>query len=222
MTKETREKWNTLKYEMEKNSFLLSVLEARLSVVLHAESMGYSDSVTALIAKISPQYVKMLRAIKDKHGGSIEDMAQIAFDKVYVLDGSKRDFSKFRHFDTDLLTEWFALKQREQELMVGLIEKDELEAQFQQEYMDRFGIDIEIHELPRRQEQQELEEANVDSNTWELEVAMRFLVKLARAGGADLRQAYLVMNQEGAGFTDYDVFLRSFDAFAEKEDKQDG
>ena len=141
----SKQRFTELMYEYEKNSFLLSILEARLAVVLHAESMGYSDTVTALIAKISPQYVKMLRAIKDKNGGSIEEMAQNAFDKIYVYDGySKRDFSKFRQFDEELLSEWFELKQRERELRAGLIEKDEVIANFQHAFYMNFGEDVSV------------------------------------------------------------------------------
>ena len=166
-----RERFTELMYEYEKNSFLLSILEARLAVVLHAESMGYSDTVTALIAKISPQYVKMLRAIKDKNGGSIEEMAQIAFDKIYVYDGySKRDFSKFREFDTSLLEEWFALKQRERELRAGLIKQDEAIADFKHAFYMTFGADIDVRvkqEQKTDQKPKEVKEKDEDDETVE-------------------------------------------------------
>jgi hypothetical protein len=35
-----RERLTELRYQMEKNSFILSIIEARIAVILHAEEMG--------------------------------------------------------------------------------------------------------------------------------------------------------------------------------------
>lgn len=173
-----RERFTELMYEYEKNSFLLSILEARLAVVLHAESMGYSDTVTALIAKISPQYVKMLRAIKNHNRGTIEELAQIAYDKIYVLDGSKRDYSKFRAFDEELLSEWFALKQRERELRAGLIEQDEAIANFQHAFYMNFGADIDVR--IKQEQKTEPKSEEVKNKDEDDETVIEFNVRLAK------------------------------------------
>ncbi len=166
-----RDRLTELRYQMEKNSFILSLLESRIAVALHAESMGYSDTETALIAKISPQYVKLIRAIVNKFPkNSIEENAQELFDKIYLYSGySKRDYSKFQMYDEKLVEEWFALKERERELRAGLIKKDEAVADFQHAYYTEFGVDIEIRELPQKPEyKQENETEPEEDNSKEM------------------------------------------------------
>ena len=55
-----RERLTELRYQMEKNSFILSIIEARISIIWHAEEMGYSITDTAIITRTSTHYVSFV------------------------------------------------------------------------------------------------------------------------------------------------------------------
>lgn len=155
-----KERFNELRYQMEKNSFVLNVLESRTAAVLHAESMGYNDTETAMISRISTEYVKLIRAVKNQHPGSIEDIAQELYDRIYMQTGWKRDYSRFQLFDEELIERWFIVKEQERQLRAGNIDLDDFIATAKHAYWSKTGKDVdvivrEIEEKPEQLEQQE-------------------------------------------------------------------
>lgn len=160
-----RERLTELRYQMEKNSFILSIIEARIAVILHAEEMGYPDTETGLITKTSPQYVAMVRSLKDKYSSkeapngmrasSIEELAQIIYDKVYVED--HKYAGQFSKFDTDLLDSWFELKQRQEALFNSIIDRQQAQAVFKDSYFQKFGKKLSIREIQEKSEQTQQE-----------------------------------------------------------------
>jgi hypothetical protein len=160
MTKGTtaKERFNELRYQMEKNSFVLSVLESRLVAVLNAESMGYDDLDTALITHISTEYVKFIRAVKDKHSGSIEEMAQKLYDHIYIDSGI---YGKFRLYDEELIEKWFANREQERQLRAGDIALDDFIASAKRAYETKTGKEA-IVIVKEKTKEVELEEEDYE------------------------------------------------------------
>lgn len=155
-----KERFNELRYQMEKNAFILSVLESRTAAVLHAESMGYDDTETAMICRINAEYVKLIRAVKNQHPGSIECIAQELYDRIYMQTGWKRDYSRFQLFDEELIERWFIVKEQERQLRAGNIDLDDLISTAKHAYWSKTGkdVDIIVKEIEEKSERTQQEE----------------------------------------------------------------
>ena len=196
-----KERFNELRYQMEKNSFVLSVIESRTAAVLHAESMGYDDTSTAMICRINAEYVKLIKAVKDQHPGSIEDIAQELYDRIYMQTGWKRDYSRFQLFDEELIERWFIVKEQERQLRAGNIDLDDFIATAKHAYWSKTGKDVdvivrEIEEKPEQLEQEEDEEDDVDLLD-EFEVRLvreRLLCQMFKEGAIDEKTALKYMD----------------------------
>lgn len=172
-----KERFNELRYQMEKNSFVLSVIESRTAAVLHAESMGYDDTSTAMICRINVEYVKLIKAVKNQHPGSIEDIAQELYDRIYMQTGWKRDYSRFQLFDEELIERWFVLKEQERQLRAGNIDLDDFIATAKHAYWSKTGKDVdiivkEIEEKPEQKQQETEEEVDDEDDTAEMIMAL--------------------------------------------------
>lgn len=228
-----KERFNELRYQMEKNSFVLNVLESRTAAVLHAESMGYDDTETGLICHISAEYVKLIRAVKNQHPGSIEDIAQELYDRIYMQSGWKCDYSRFRLFDTELLERWFIVKEQERQLRAGNIALDDFINAAKNAYQAKTGksVDIIVKEIEEKPEQLEQEtEPESEPETEETpfdyfdyhkkETEAKLLCKMYRDGVIDESVALAYLDEPN---WDHDTLVRVVDYFAEKEreEKQD-
>lgn len=229
-----RERLTELRYQMEKNSFILSIIEARIAVILHAEEMGYPDTETGLITKTSPQYVAMIRALKDKYSkevapngmkaSSIEELAQIIYDKVYVED--HKYAGQFSKFDTELLDRWFELKQQQEALFDSIIDRQHAQAVFQDAYFQRFGTKVSIREIeqkPEQKKQQEIEpesEPEIKEKDFDYfeyrrkETEAKLICKMYRDGIIDEPTALEYLDEPDWS---HDVFQRVVDIYAEEE-----
>ena len=172
-----KERFNELRYQMEKNSFVLSVIESRTAAVLHAESMGYDDTSTAMICRINVEYVKLIKAVKNQHPGSIEDIAQELYDRIYMQTGWKRDYSRFQLFDEELIERWFIVKEQERQLRAGNIDLDDLISTAKHAYWSKTGKDVyiigkEIEEKPEQKQQETEEEVDDEDDTAEMIMAL--------------------------------------------------
>lgn len=227
-----RERLTELRYQMEKNSFILSIIEARIAVILHAEEMGYPDTETGLITKTSPQYVAMVRALKDKYSkemapngmraSSIEELAQIIYDKVYVED--HKYAGQFSKFDTELLDRWFELKQQQEALFDSIIDRQHAQAVFQDAYFQKFGRKVSIREIEDKPEQkQQEEEPETDEKDFDYfeyyrqETEAKLLCRMYRDGIIDEDTALKYIDEPSLTHED---FLRIVDDFAEKEQEE--
>lgn len=221
-----REKFNELKYQMEKNSFILNVLEARTAAVLHAESMAYSDSETAMICRINAEYVKLIRAVKNQHPGSIEDIAQELYDRIYMQTGWKRDYSRFQLFDEELIERWFILKEQERQLRAGNIDLDDFIATAKNAYQAKTGKNVtvivkEIEEKCEQLQQEtepETEEKEFDYfGRYKQETEAKLLCRMYREGVIDEKTALEYIDEPSLTHED---FLRIVDNFAEQEQEE--
>lgn len=214
-----RERLTELRYQMEKNSFILSIIEARIAVCLHAEEMGYPDSDTAIITKTSTYYVSMIRALKNKYGGTIEELAQIVFDRVYIEDW--KSSGAYSRFDTDLINTWFELKQRQEALYDSFIDRQKAQEVFQDSYFQKFGTRLsirEIKETPEHKQQQEVkvsEHTESMAHTQKKEHQMEIIAKMVEGGAITPEVAFEYINKDN-DFHDYDNFLRILDIWTEK------
>lgn len=228
-----RERLTELRYQMEKNSFILSIIEARIAVILHAEEMGYPDTETGLITKTSPQYVAMVRALKDKYSeqiapnglkaSSIEELAQIIYDKVYVED--HKYAGQFSKFDTELLDRWFELKQQQEALFDSIIDRQHAQAVFRDAYFQKFGTQVSIREIQEKPEQkQEEEEPEIKMSnigyTQKREHQMELIANMVQNGAITFGTAFEYMNDNN-DFRDLDEFTRILDIWIEKGGKID-
>ncbi len=222
-----KERFNELRYQMEKNSFILNILESRTAAVLHAESMGYDDTETGLICHISAEYVKLIRAVKNQHPGSIEDVAQELFDRIYMQSGWKRDYSRFRLFDEELTERWFVIKEQERQLRAGNIDLDDFIATAKNAYQAKTGKNVtvivkEIEEKCEQLQQEtepEIEEKEFDYfGRYKQETEAKLLCRMYREGVIDEKTALEYIDEPSLTHED---FLRIVDNFAEKEEKNE-
>ncbi|MBQ8803236.1 MAG: hypothetical protein IJZ53_06370 [Tyzzerella sp.] len=226
-----KERFNELRYQMEKNSFVLSVIESRTAAVLHAESMGYDDTSTAMICRINVEYVKLIKAVKDQHPGSIEDIAQELYDRIYMQTGWKRDYSRFQLFDEELIERWFIVKEQERQLRAGNIDLDDLISTAKHAYWSKTGKDVdviirEIEEKPEQKQQEtepesEPETEGKDFDFFEYhkqETEAKLLCRMYREGVIDEKTALEYIDEPSLT---HDDFLRIVDNFAEQEEKID-
>ena len=203
-----RERFNELRYQMEKNSFVLNVLESRTAAVLHAESMGYSDTETAMICRINAEYVKLIRAVKNQHPGSIEDIAQELYDRIYMQTGWKRDYSRFQLFDEELIEKWFILKEQERQLRTGNICLDDFISTAKHAFWSKTGKDVdiivkEIEDKPEQKQQQSEPEEEVDVDLLdEFEVRLvreKLLCQMFKEGAIDEKTTLKYMGDPDLG-----------------------
>lgn len=188
-----RERLTELRYQMEKNSFILSIIEARISVIWHAEEMGYSITDTAIITRTSTHYVSFVMALKDKYSeqiapnglkaSSIEDLAQIVYDRIYVED--HKYAGHFSRFDTELLDQWFELKKKQEALFDGIIDRQQTQAVFQDAYFQKFGEKVSIREIEektehKQQETEPEEEVEQESEMTDEEMLRAFREQMTR------------------------------------------
>lgn len=226
-----RERFNELRYQMEKNSFVLNVLESRTAAVLHAESMGYSDTETAMICRINAEYVKLIRAVKNQHPGSIEDIAQELYDRIYMQTGWKRDYSRFQLFDEELIEKWFILKEQERQLRAGNICLDDFISTAKHAFWSKTGKDVdiivkEIEDKPEQKKQEtepekEPETKEEDFDFFEYhrqETEAKLLCRMYREGVIDEVTALEYIDEPSLTHED---FLRIVDNFAEQEERVD-
>lgn len=222
-----KERFNELKYQMEKNSFILNVLESRTAAVLHAESMGYDDTETAMICRINAEYVKLIRAVKNQHPGSIEDIAQELYDRIYMQTGWKRDYSRFQLFDEELIEKWFILKEQERQLRAGNIAMDDFISTVKHAYWSKTGkdVDVIIREIEEKPEQKQEEEApEIETSnigyTQKREHQMELIANMVQNGALTFGTAFEYMNDNN-DFRDLDEFTRILDIWIEKGGKID-
>lgn len=211
---------------MEKNSFVLNVLESRTAAVLHAESMGYSDTETAMICRINAEYVKLIRAVKNQHPGSIEDIAQELYDRIYMQTGWKRDYSRFQLFDEELIEKWFILKEQERQLRAGNICLDDFISTAKHAFWSKTGkdVDIIVKEIEDKSEQKQQEtEPEIDGKDFDFfeyhkqETEAKLLCRMYRDGIIDESTALEYLDEPD---WDHDTFQRVVDNFAEKEKEE--
>lgn len=237
MTEKSKRRIDELRYSLERNNFLLSILTTRVLVCLYNDGVGEPDSQTSIIEKISPQYVNLIRSVRDRFpNDSPEDLAQELYNMIYIEDnGYKRDYSHFRAFDEDLLNEWHILRQKQERLFSERVALDSILADAQHAYYSVHGKDIEWKEIEEKSEQLEKEiesetkhETEMDREEWEhtkemiadihrKEIEGALLVKMYREGVVDEKTVleYLEMETE-----EHDTFLRIVDMFTEKEEAE--
>lgn len=185
MTAETKRRWDELKYGMEKNSFILSILESRIVTALYFDSMGVADSEAATIMKISPRYIVLIRSVRNRFpNDGAEELAQELFNMIYVEDnGYKRDYSHFQAFDTELLNKWHILQEKQQKLREERIALDTILTDAKHAYWAVHGKDIEwreIEEKPEQLEQQETEPESEPEEEVDVDLLDEFEVRLVR------------------------------------------
>lgn len=236
MTPETKKKWDALKYRMEKESYLLILLELRFASLEHAITMSFGHREVAMALGLSDRYIRLMKQIRDTTEGTIEDYALSMLEYVYEENGGdKRNFTHFRMFDTDALDRWWKNKRREEELDVREISKESLISDFKHDFWRKFKTDIEITELetedekdPEEPEETKVEEELTDeekfaesmAHTQKKEHQMEIIAKMVAGDTITPEVAFEYMNKDN-DFHDYDNFLRILDIYTEKEDKAD-
>lgn len=217
-----------LKYGLERNNFLLSILTTRVLVCLYNDGVGEPDSQTSIIEKISPQYVNLIRSVRNRFpNDSPEDLAQELYNMIYIEDnGYKRDYSHFRVFDEDLLNEWHILREKQKQLFSERVALDSILADAQNAYYSVHGRDIEWHEIQdksERKQQEEKQETEVDVDSWcetqKKEHQMEIIARLVVGDAITPEVAFEYMNKNN-DFHDYDNFLRILDIWTEKEGEE--
>lgn len=152
MTPEIKKKWDALKYRMERESYLLILLELRFASLEHAITMSFGHREVALALGLSDRYVRLMKQIRDTTEGTIEDYALSMLEYVYEENGNdKRNFTHFRMFDTDALDRWWKNKCREEELDIREVDKETLICDFKHDFWRKFKVDIEITELEAKE-----------------------------------------------------------------------
>lgn len=221
MTEEIRQRISDLKTRIALEGAILMLYESWFAVLEHFDGVAYSNEDCSLIMNIPVGLVRLLKQVRNSVEGDFQDRAMALFDKIHVEDDQDNEgrYSHFAQYEKGVIDRWMERKMKEDEWSKQQISKEQAISDFCHVFFMTFGSDIEVREV---ENPEELEKTFTDSreSTEELESQMRFLVRLQRAGGVDLRQAYLVMNDEGADFADYDNFLRIFDIWAEKEGRQ--
>lgn len=153
MTPEIKKKWDALKYRMEKESYLLILLELRFASLEHAITMSFGHREVAMALGLSDRYIRLMKQIRDTTEGTIEDYALSMLEYIYEENGDdKRNFTHFRLFDTDALDRWWKNKRREEELDVLEISKESLISDFKHDFWRKFKTDIEITQLAAENE----------------------------------------------------------------------
>lgn len=221
MTEEIRQRLTDLKTRIAIEGAILMLYESWFAVLEHFDGVAYSNEDVSLIANIPVGLVRLLKEVRNSVEGDFQDRAMALYDLIHVEDDQDNPgrYSHFAQYEKDVIDRWMERKMKEDEWSKQQISKEQAISDFCHVFYMTFGTDIEVR-LVENPEKLEKTFTDKEENTERLESQMRFLVRLARAGGVDLRQAYLVMNEEGADFADYDNFLRVFDIWAEKEKKK--
>lgn len=235
MTPEIKKKWDALKYRMERESYLLILLELRFASLEYAITMSFGHREVALALGLSDRYVRLMKQIRDTTEGTIEDYALAMLEYVYEENrGDKRNFTHFRVFDTDALERWWKNKRREEELDVRQICKESLIADFKHDYWRKFKTDVQITELeteemkdPEEPQETKMDEELIDEekfaesmvDTQKKEHQMEIVAKMVASGAIMPEVAFEYMNKDN-DFHDYDNFLRILDIWTEKEERQ--
>lgn len=231
MTEHSKRRMDELRYSLERNNFILSILTARVLVILYADGVGEPDSQTSIIEKISPQYVSLVRSLRNRFpNDTAEELAQELYNMVYIEDnGYKRDFSHFRSFDEDLLNTWHELRAKQQQLFSDRIALDSILTDAQHAYYSVYGKDIEWKEIEEKNEQLEQQEEEPDEQTQfqrdaerlgeieEQERRMDLLTELIRNNEITPEIAFKYIHDESM---DFDTFLRVLDVWMERQDER--
>ncbi len=165
MTPEIKKKWDALKHRMEKESYLLILMELRFASLEYAITMSFGHREVALALGLSDRYVRLMKQIRDTTQGTIEDYALSMLEYIYEENGNdKRNFTHFRVFDSDALDRWWKNKCREEELDVREICKESLIEDFKYDYWRKFKTDIQVTELELEEERapEELQETKTE------------------------------------------------------------
>lgn len=235
MTPEIKKKWDALKYRMEKESFLLILLELRFASLEYAITMSFGHREVGMALGLSDRYIRLMKQIRDTTEGTIEDYALSMLEYVYEENGDdKRNFTHFRVFDTEPLDRWWKNKRREEELDVREICKESLIADFKHDFWRKFKTDIAVTVLETEDERdtEEPEETKVEekltdeekfaesmTHTQKKEHQMEIVAKMVAGGAITPEIAFECMNTDN-DFHDYDNFLRILDIWTEKEEKE--
>lgn len=219
-----------LRYSLERNNFILSVLTSRVLVILYADGVGEPDSQTSIIERINPQYVSLVRSLRNRFpNDTAEELAQELYNMVYIEDnGYKRDYSHFRVFDEELLNEWHALREKQRQLLSERVALDSILADAKHAYYSVHGKDIEWKEIEEKSEllQQETEPEMDDdrSHTAEMIADIRrqeiegvLLIRMYNKGVIDESTVLEYLDMPDA---EHDTFLRLVDMFTEKEEAE--
>lgn len=221
MTEEIRQRLMDLKTRIALEGAILMLYEGWFAVLEHFDGVAYSNEDCSLILDVPVGLVRLLKEVRNSVEGDFQDRAMALYDLIHVEDDQDNEgrYSHFAQYEKGVIDRWMERKMKEDEWSKQQISKEQAISDFCHVFYMTFGTDIEVREVENPEEPNNTF-TDSEENTEGLESQMRFLVKLARAGGVDLRQAYLVMNEEGADFADYDNFLRVFDIWAEKEKKK--
>ena len=203
-----------LRYSIERNNFILSILTARILVILYADGVGEPDSQTSIIEQINPQYVDLVRSLRNRFpNDSPEDLAQELYNMVYIEDNNgERDYSHFRTFDEPLLNDWHLMRERQAKLFSERVAVDSILTDAQHAYYKAYGRDIEWREI---NENKELDEETLD----EFEVKKireKLLCQMYKNGTIDDRTA---MDYMGDSHMSLGAFLKIVEMHTSEEEE---
>lgn len=210
-------------FEMEKNAFLLDVIQARASAILQADSQSNSLSETALVLGVNTAYIEFVLKIRDENSNvDFESLCQLIYDKIYEEDWKRT--ARFKKFDEKLLELWCDLKAREKEFREGHIALDAILADAKHAYWAVHGKDIEWHEIEEKPEQlEETEperEIDIDSLD-EFEVRLvreKLLCEMFKDGAVNEQIALQYM---GEPHLCYGAFLKIVEMHTETESENE-
>ena len=207
-------------FEMQKNAFLLDVIQARASAIIQADSQSNSLNETAIVLGVNTAYAEFVLKMRDKNPHvDFESLCQIIYDEIYEKDWKRT--ARFKEFDRRLLEVWYATKLREKELHEGHITLDSLLSDAKHAFFAVTGRDIvwkEIKGNPEQSHQEAEPEIDTDSfgYTQKLEHQMELVARLVRDGVITIETAFEYMNSKN-DFDDFDNFVRVLDVWIEKQ-----
>lgn len=208
-------------FEMQKNAFLLDIIQARASAIIQADSQSSSLSETAIVLGVNTAYVDFVLKMRDKNPHvDFESLCQIIYDEIYEKDWKKT--ARFKEFDRQLTEVWYNTKLREKELHEGHILLDGILSDAKHAYYSVHGKDIEWKEIEQKQQETEpeIETSNI-GYTQKKEHQMELVARLVRDNVITIETAFEYMNNRN-DFDDFDNFVRILDIWMEKGGKTDG
>lgn len=212
-------------FEMQKNAFLLDIIQARASAIIQADSQSSSLSETAIVLGVNTAYVDFVLKMRDKNPHvDFESLCQIIYDEIYEKDWKKT--ARFKEFDRQLTEVWYNTKLREKELHEGHILLDGILSDAKHAYFAVNGRDIvwkeidQNHQHKQQETEPEIETSNI-GYTQKKEHQMELVARLVKDNVITIETAFEYMNNKN-DFDDFDNFLRVLDIWLERGDKTDG